>query len=354
MSFTLLGTNSLTFLDGAELNPNVSSSLLFPEIRTEGGESTWLYLVNPADQPVDITLQWRNAAGTGVATVQQQLTAKAMLSGRVQDLFSSSGCPDPGCAGGSVRVLADAGVFGLEIFGNEDFKGGLQALPFDSAGAGLYAAHLASTSEIETVLNVVNLGEETVITATARSEAGTVIGTPVVLQIPAGGQWRQTARSAFQLDSDQVGWIEIHTASGIFENIGGGTIQGNISFGDPHGRFLASLPLQVHGSREFLLSHIAQTSQIFTGITLLNPGPGTALVTVEVFSHAGGLQGIAFLQIPAGEKRARLLTELIPTIEEQREGFIRVRSNQKIFGFEIFGDSGLEYFSAVPQQTVVH
>ena len=144
-----------------------------------------------------------------------------------------------------------------------------------------------------------------------------------------------------------MGWLRITAANG--------TLSGNISFGDSSGRFLAALPLQgdTEGAREFILGHVAQTATMFTGVTLLNPFNRTALVSLEVFDKEKNLTGLSFLELSPGEKVAKLLDEFIPALKDQGGGFIRIRSNEPVFSFELFGRFSLDFLAAVPQQVVV-
>ncbi len=117
---------------------------------------------------------------------------------------------------------------------------------------------------------------------------------------------------------------------------------------------MASLPLQALGAREFVLGHVAQTDEVFTGVTLLNAGTGYAEVSLEVLDKTGASKGTALFELKPNEKRARLLSEYIPGLAKQDGGFVRVRSSAPVFGFELFGHNLLRFMSAVPQQVVVY
>ncbi|MFQ5738254.1 MAG: S8 family serine peptidase [Acidobacteriota bacterium] len=335
MSFALTGSNSLTFLDGTQLDSRIARALLFPEIRNQEKENTWIHIVNPGEDAVDVTLTW--VRSIGAVSKIQQLAAKGMISATFRELFGEG-------SGGYLKVEAPAPLYGLEIFGNSASKAGLLALDYELASPDLFAAHFASSGVIETHLNIVNTGETSTPTLTARDEDGKVLGS-VPVQLAAGQQLEVEVGSFFGLGVDQAGWIEVHSDSG--------KMLGDVRFGDPEGRFLSSLPLQARGAREFVLSHLAETSQVFTGVTLLNACAEEALLTVEVFEPGGEETGLVFLQLRPWQKTARLLSELVENLKDQSGGFIRVRSNQKILGFELFGSRSLEFLSAVPQQVVV-
>lgn len=333
-SFTLAGHDLLYFLDGAQLDSRLRQGLLFPEIRNGDGE-TRLFVVNPHDVELEVRFAWLRPDG---GKEENALTAapRGVISTTFQALFGSG-------AGGYVTAQAELPIYGVELFGDADRRGGLLALDLDGGTENVFAAQLASTNQIETEINVVNLGGESSVRFVARAEDGSEMASAEQI-LGAGGWLRMTARQLFGFQDDAIGWLELRSS---------GRLLGNISFGDPQGRFLAALPLQSAGSREFLLSHVAQTSEIFTGVTLLNATSQTALATLEVFRADGSRQGIAFLELGPGEKMAKLLPELIEGFSDQSGGFVRVRSNQPLMGFELFGNLTLNFLSAVPQQSVV-
>ncbi len=335
MAFTLLGGNGLSYLDGSQLTSKPSKRLLFPEFRGNG-EDTWIFLVNPHDSILPVSLRWTSRTGL-VTEVIMELSPYGMISDTAHHLFGVGN-------GGYLVAEAELPVFGLELFGDFSHRAGLLALDVDDAAKDLFGAQLASTSEIQTTVHVINLGGDTRVFLTAHTENGSALAT-VSRRLGPGGELELEARDLFGFTGDVVGWLEVHSES---------PVAGSLSFGDPDGRFLASLPLQARGGREFFLSHVAQTAEIFTGLTLLNPGPRTALVSLEVFTADGALRATSFLELKAGVKTARLLPELLGASFIQAGGFIRVRSNQPVFGFELFGGQTLEYLSAVPPQVSVY
>jgi hypothetical protein len=100
-----------------------------------------------------------------------------------------------------------------------------------------------------------------------------------------------------------------------------------------------------------VLSHLAQEERIFTGITLLNPNLGPALISLEVFAPDGQPKGVVLTELAAGEKRARLLPEWIQGLHRQLGGYVRVRSTRPVVGFELFGSA--DFLAAVPAQALV-
>ena len=294
-----------------------------------------------------MSLRWVQEDGELRQTVA--LSAKGMLTGTPTSIFSGAG---EGASGGYVtaEVVADSEsqqrrIFGVELFGDNEKLGGLLALDYDAAGSQLFSAHLASDDSIETILNVINAGDVTDVTLEAVDESGKIVGSFQLDDFAPGAQFRKPVRQIFEFSQSQViGWVRVSS---------GGRLLGSASFQGTEGRFLASLPLAARGAREFVLSHIAQGPTIFTGVALMNPGNEVALVSVEAFNREGQSLGAASLELAKAEKIALLIPELIPGVVSQEGGFVRVRSNLPVVGFELFGNNSLDFLSAVPQQIVV-
>ena len=198
----------------------------------------------------------------------------------------------------------------METFGPPDSLGALPALDWLSGGSTLYSAQLASSEDIiETTVNIVNQGPPTDLTLEVMGEDGQVISSHLVSNLPEGGQFQAKARDIFDFASELV-------AGGLRVSSSNGLLLGTVTFADPAGRFLAALPLQAEGAREFVLGHVVQTGQIFSGL-------------------------------------ASLFNELMPSLQIQTGGFAWIRSNLPVLGFEIFGGHSLDFMSAVPQQVLV-
>lgn len=342
MSFTQVGDFASRRLDGAQLSSSAVPELVFPEVRSEAGEQTHFFVINPNDRQADVLLRW-SRPNSGPVEEIRTIAARGMLRFEFAEVFG------PGSGGFVIaRALDDMPLAGMQIFETPEVRGGLLALDAGAAGPTLVAAHLASAPpQVKTELNVINLGPDTEVTLNVIDEQGNLVKSVSFPNVPQGGQLRGDVRQLLNLDETALfGWVGIQSTSG--------QLAGSLTFGDLEGRFLASLPLQSQGSREFILSHVAQTPDLFTGVALLNPDGQQALVSIEVFTGAGMRTGLALLQLGPRHKIARLLNELLPELPNQAGGFVRIRSTIPLFGFELFGNFGLDFLSAVPPQVVVH
>lgn len=130
---------------------------------------------------------------------------------------------------------------------------------------------------------------------------------------------------------------------------------GSVVFGDPEGaRFSAALPLVSELQSSLLFAHVASDDTYFTGLAVLNPNQTEAKAVIELFSSDGALQASVNALIPAGQRKARVLTELFPSMigENQTSGYIRVTADMPLAGFALFGTNDLSVLSAVPPQEV--
>ena len=340
MSFTLTGDSGLTRMDGSQLAPARGSRLFFPEIRNSEGETTTFFVVTPHQSSVNVSFYWHPGGLEQVLLDIRTIPARGSLRTSLEDLGSTAST-------GYLSVEGEDSIFAMELFGNNQATGGLLALDAGSVDSSLYGAHLASGPEVETFLSLIHTGQdEVIVNLVVRSEQGQVVASKLQ-EVGPNGHLNGSVRDLVGLEEEFVeGWLAVHSLNG--------QLLGSISFQDPAGRFLASLPLQSQGAREFLLSHVAQTPEIFTGVTLLNVSTGTALVSVEVFTAAGVQRGALLLELGSNQKVAFVLPEVFAGFGNQERGFIRVRSSRGIFGFELFGRQDLEFLSAVPQQTVIN
>jgi hypothetical protein len=338
VGFTLTGDDALSRLDGFALSSRPARTLVFPEVRTGSKGSTTLFLVNPHPAEERVLIRWTPPPGSAEREVERRLAPRGSERYPIDELF-------PGAEGGYVTAETVSGrpLFGMELFGTESAVAGLAALDGWEASSTLYGAQLAVAEGIDTLISLVNLGPTDPVILEAVSETGEIAAVELVA-IEAGRGLRGSASTLLGL-SDFVGWLRVRSTSG-------GALLGNLAFEDPEGRFSAALPLQSRGARESVLSHVAHTADIFTGVTLLNPDPERALISLEVFDEEGTRVGLALEDLPGLNKRALLLPEWFPGLGEQTGGFIRIRSNRKVMGFELFGSE--EYLAAVPQQVVVH
>lgn len=340
VSFALMGNWETSILDGVPLTSSLAESVIFPEIRNHAEETTTVFLINPNPSEILVELTWKNPSRSD-PHVTRNIPAGGMLKFTFREMFGE---------GDGGYLIAESiehfPIYGMELFGSKSALGALAGLDSAKQGQELYAAQLASSDDVRTVLNVINRGTQMEdVTFEAVSEQGALLATAQE-SLAGGSQLRKSATELFGFDNPVKGWVRVYSATP--------SLTGALLFEDPAGRWLTALPLQSEGAREFILSHVAHDDSIFTGVTLLNASFEDALVSFEVLDRAGTVSGSTYLRLPAGRKRALLLDEWVSGFKQQSGGFIRVRSSLGILGFELFGSHDLDYMSAVPQQVTLY
>jgi hypothetical protein len=113
---------------------------------------------------------------------------------------------------------------------------------------------------------------------------------------------------------------------------------------------VAVTPSSVTSSANLLLSHIADLPPWWTGLALLNPGNVDAQVGVYAITPSGSLIGKAAITVPAGQKVARLLSELLPQTQARTSdgGFVFVSSTVPLYGIELFFTRDSRFLANVP------
>jgi len=333
VGFMTVGNQDWTQLDGAPVFPVQGSRIIFPEIRTSGSDRTTFCVINPESEGVLVHFDWHPPGGQARSS-SRWIPARGMTRTTFGELFG-----DGGQGYVVVRSESGSGLYGLEFFGDDSSEAVLPGLDPNRASDVLTGAQLAYGPDIDTFINLVNLGTANVVNLSAIAEDGRSIG-KAGLELGSGQQLRISARELFGSDGKTfVGWLHVVSGSG--------DLIGSIVFEECDGRYSAALPMQAVGAREFIFSHVAQSENVFTGITLLNPGTEPALISLEVFTASGEKKGFTLREIKPSEKRALLLSEWIPILTNQLGGFVRVRSNVQIQGFELFGSH--QYLAAVPR-----
>lgn len=353
----------LSYMDGSAAVTNLSSRLYFtriyhgpavyPTYAQFQDAETYLAIVNPGDEPADVTLRLYSAFGQPVYQVNQTIAPNGRLYGDLEELFRLS--PDSRFSDGSVEVVSSGpGLAGFEWIRLPDTVIGLNAATDFSAEV-LYSAQLGHSQDIFTNLKLVNTTAETklvTVTAYLVDDKGRSSG-PMFEQFPLQPQmfFQQNVEALFGLGP---GGSQIITGSIKVEVTGGGVV-GDVLFGDPQqARYAAALPLQTQRFREAVFSHISngvdgqrRWLNSFTGLALFNPNAAQAQVTVRVYRHDGSPVGSKVVIMPANGRVSKTLVELVKESKGQMGGYIRLESTLPVVAQELFGNLDLDFLSAV-------
>ena len=344
----------------------------FPNVQTGFQDAeTFLSIANPDDdQAITLTLQFFTNSGFLDSQSTRQLPRGGSLFETVRSLFNKVESTPIGS--GYVRVDASgSGAIGFELIQLEDSIFGLNASVGNEQNT-LFSAQLANgtdllVSSIFTNLKAINTSTDTrVFTMTAFRDNGQEIGTAGVFSLLPNSSFQIEVGTLFGI-GPSVG-SELITGS-IRIDVDGPGLIGDVVFGDPGDPFtgtpnvidfVAALPLQTEGFTRAIFSQVANGSpdpskpslSVFTGLALFNPNSGNAEVTIRVFDNDGNLVGDTTLTLGVNERRSELVETLVSESAGLLGGYIEVVSDQPLIAQQFFGNSTLQFLSAVPPSIV--
>jgi len=215
-----------------------------------------------------------------------------------------------------------------------------------------YSAQLANGSPFKesgffTNLSIINTTlEKRNVALDAIAEDGNPMAPQKQLSLLAGEHFEGDLGELFELGSNQGKNLKVGSLKIQFSGPG---IIGDVLFGEPATlRYAAALPLQNSGFTRAVFSQVANALGYFTGLAFFNPNAGACKVTISVYSADGKLTGRRVITILPGHRRSDLLAFLIESTAGQIGGHIVVESTRPIIAQQLFGDSVLNFLSAVP------
>jgi len=168
------------------------------------------------------------------------------------------------------------------------------------------------------------------------------------VEIAANGKQILDVAVLFSLSGAFTGYLKI-------DDGGAEGIVGSITFGDADaGRFISSLPLQPADNDDFILGHIANGTldsiSYFTGMAVLNTDDVSRTVTITAFNQFGVELASTDLNLGPDERRVFLLDQELTGLIDIFGGYILIDSPEgsKIIVFQLFGNTTLDFLSAVP------
>ena len=337
VALTLAGDQQLRMIDGVALGQPLSLPIWFPEIHSGDSKKTWLYLINPGDEMVEVALTWHGPEGEDIAR-GFSIGPKGMVRDTVTALFGAKSDLEGGYVSAqvaeSVAGASNPELFGLQLFGTGDSLAALPALAGGTADQ-LVLPHLYLGAGLLNHLSVINTGPAREIQLELMDSRGDLVGVSQS-NLESGGFLQVDLAQLFQVGSDVDGWLRLSpgidlVASHVVES--------------ETGSFLAALPLQSAGAREVVIGPAAKTEDFFTGLGLLNDSPFGVLSTIELFDPVGQLLGTHFLSLAPGEKQSHVLFELLSIVREQPGGFVRIRSTFPIYTVGSLGAQRLNFLT---------
>ncbi len=289
--------------DNLDLDGGVPSDLLSDFIVVHAGSTAWM--VNPSTQDAQVTMT--EIGGTASTTLN------VPARGRIGTVLQSAS-----------RVVSSQPLAALEVI---EGPGRLALAPAESAvgSPSLTFPDAVIGGGYSTTVTLVNLS--TVTKATVQ-----FLGSSAVVAVPGNGVTTLSLNSLFPIPADlRSDAVRITADPSLF----GGALAGSVDIANPSSLVsLSARPV----STEFIFPHVAVGGEFFTGLCFVT-GIGGATVTIDVYSAGGDIRKSGTVTLGANQQLARLVNELVPSVKDQFGGYIRVRSDQLILSWEIYGSS---------------
>jgi hypothetical protein len=99
-----------------------------------------------------------------------------------------------------------------------------------------------------------------------------------------------------------------------------------------------------------LFAQLASDATYFTGVAVLNPGPGPASVTLAAVDSRGAELASRSIALEPGTRRSGLVEEWFPALagQSRSSGWVRLASDGPVAVFAVFGTRQLSALSAIP------
>jgi hypothetical protein len=297
--------------DDRDLDGLVPRDLLSDFIVLHAGSTLWM--VNPSPQAATVTI---TAIGSSTST-----TLNIPARGRISTTLLAAS-----------RIVSTQPLAAVEVMEGP----GRLALASAESPVGetsLTFPHAVIGEGYSTTVTLVNLG------ATANA-AVQFRGSSATVPVAGNGVTVLALNSLFPIPLGiQVDSVRVSTVPSPF---GSATLVGTADIANPLN--LVSMGTRP-ASTEFVFPHVAHGGELFTGLVFVTGAAG-ATITIDVYTPGGDVRKSGTVTLAANQQLARLVSELVPSVATQVGGYIRIRSDQPILSWEIYGSS--EAFASGP------
>jgi hypothetical protein len=337
--FFLTFDPSLFTMDGSDVNGRILTSLVFPEVA--GGE---ISLVNVNEsQPADVVIRLYDDQGVAQGTpVYRIIAPRARFAAPATQLFSALAAG----TSGYLSVTSTPGLAGMVFATKSSMDSwGLQAANGNEGAKILYTPQFVTGFGYCSSLVLINL-EILPANVTLRwiSDAGDAIGEPAIFTVPPRGRKVISDPAIFHAGATNSGYVSVASDR---------LLTGAVFFGDDAGtRMQTALPLVTLGHKDIIYSQVAQNDVYYTGLAVINPGAAEAHLSISVYDEHGAEKGSGFETLGPGSRFSKLLTQIAPGAPAMSKGYFRVKSDQPVFSFAVFGTTSFSVLSAIPAQPV--
>lgn len=294
--FTATGSWDLTRLDGAAVRALSSDFVLF-----HAGASA--VLVNSSTRTASVSM------GSQPLTIPPR---------------SRIGITVPGI----VRVQSSEPLAAIERTSSTGKLSLSPAVAVSDAPATLVFPHAVTGGGYTSILSLANVGTQA---QDVRVTNGT---STAMLRVEGNSSTRVSIGELFQLSAGTLtaGGLRVSSGSALFGSTSP-VLMGVLDIEN-------ETSLVTMGARpaatNIVFPHVAHGNGLFTGLAFA-AGDRAAAIAIEVYDSAGSAPRTTAIALEANQQRARLISEFISSISVQMGGYIRIRSDQPIWAWEIYG-----------------
>ncbi len=335
-----------TFMDGAE-PPRAGMEIIFPVVPGFEQGVSEINVLNPSPRSTGVELSLWGLDGQRRAQSNISVQAYGNYRSLAHDAFPGvedfTGISHITAKGKSANLFAQA----QQISGTSLFLG-FSSLAPPGGFVDLAALNAVSLTELSNggVLPYFRTGAtDTSFVSVANSDSSsgdvtvTFIGNDGAnlgasqFSVPANGGYRASIESSLGAPangSDVEGWILVQAS---------GRIAAAVIYGNREAASLAALLMQPAPQFAFLFSQAVQSAGMFTEISLANPNPQDAYVTVYVVDPLAVTQAIGQVIVGPNRRVSKTLIEFLPEVSSLSGGYVYLNSTLPLFATATLGTS---------------
>ena len=324
-----------TMLGVAESSPPLVTQVI-PVIRDDQTTKTEIAIVNPAATNGTVTLSLFNSGGEqSGTTLSQTISGHAALR-----LSTSAFTASPTSETLSARISANVPVAATAILNR---SGSLMFVPgqrVDQSASMRIAAHFTSGNGFDPVLVLTNpTASPTTVTVTAFGETGAAVSAGRSFTVPGNGSISaDTSTITRQPFVPTVnGWLRIESQNVPLNGVL--ILDGN--------RALTSIPLQATAVDRMLYSQIFQTSDISTGLFVVNTWAIAATLDISLVRGDGTTSAQKSIDLPSNSKMSTVMRDVFPNAADQTSGYVVIRSSLPVYAVGILAANSGAFASSI-------
>jgi len=245
----------------------------------------------------------------------------------LRDLFGGSGSRPSNLQ--SALITNAAGIIGYSLFATDDTLTG--TVLEDESAYGLYFPHIAVTKDWETYLVVQNLSSRSgTLTITSYDGNGNTLGSQN-RSIPGRGKY--LAASSAALPSGTA-WCRVSTDRPLAGSC----------FAVFRGNKFAAFTVTAKEGKSLIFPRLEKSG--YTGIAFVNPGSGSASVTLKAYNDSGRVVATKYLTVGACAKKVDIADNFFDS-SISGASWIELTANRNLVGFQLNHTSDLKFLDAL-------